>query len=126
MIEQTNELVRSFNSIYKTDILVEVEALVPRVARLPGLDGSAKMSKSLGNALFLSNPADIVIKKVMSMYTDPLHLKVADPGRVRGKSGIYLLDVFDNNPEEVALLKERYRQGGLGDVVLKKRLYNSS
>ncbi len=122
MIEQTNELVRSFNRIYKTDILVEVEALVPHIARLPGLDGSAKMSKSLGNALFLSDPTDVVVKKVMSMYTDPLHLKVADPGRVEGNTVFTYLDVFDKNPEEVALLKEQYTRGGLGDVALKKRL----
>lgn len=122
MIEQTNEIVRSFNRIYKKQVLVEAEAVVPKVARLPGTDGSAKMSKSLGNAIFLSDPTDVVVKKVMSMYTDPLHLKVSDPGRVEGNTVFMYLDVFDKRSEEVELLKEHYRRGGLGDVVLKKRL----
>ncbi|MBA2307556.1 tryptophan--tRNA ligase [Candidatus Dependentiae bacterium] len=122
MIEQTNELVRSFNRIYKTEVLVEAEALVPKVARLPGIDGSEKMSKSLGNALFLSDPTDVVVKKVMSMYTDPLHLKVSDPGHIEGNTVFTYLDVFDPHPEEVTLLKEHYTRGGLGDVVLKRRL----
>ena len=78
MIEQTNEIVRSFNRIYKTDLLVEAQPLVPKFARLPGIDGQAKMSKSLGNAIYLSDPADVVVKKVMSTYTDPNHLKVSD------------------------------------------------
>lgn len=122
MIEQTNEIVRSFNRIYKTDILVEAEPLIPKMARLPGIDGQAKMSKSLGNAIYLSDPADVIAKKVMSMYTDPHHLKISDPGRVEGNTVFAYLDVFDTNEAEVAALKEHYKRGGLGDVTLKKRL----
>lgn len=122
MIEQTNEIVRSFNRIYDTQVLVEVKALVPKFARLPGIDGKAKMSKSLGNAIFLSDSADTVAKKVKSMYTDPEHIHVSDPGKVEGNTVFAYLDVFDKNSEEVELLKEHYKKGGLGDVVLKKRL----
>ncbi len=122
MIEQTNEIVRSFNRIYKTDALIEAQALVPKIARLPGIDGQAKMSKSLGNAIYLSDPADVIAKKVMSMYTDPQHLKVSDPGRVEGNTVFAYLDVFDTNEDEVAALKDHYTRGGLGDVILKKRL----
>lgn len=122
MIEQTNEIVRAFNRIYKTDIFVEAQAMIPKLARLPGTDGQAKMSKSLGNAIYLSDPADVIAKKVMSMYTDPHHLKVSDPGRVEGNTVFAYLDVFDPNEAEVAALKEQYQKGGLGDVTLKKRL----
>ncbi|CDK30535.1 tryptophan--tRNA ligase [Candidatus Babela massiliensis] len=122
MIEQTNEIVRSFNRIYNTQVLVEVKALVPKFARLPGIDGKAKMSKSLGNAIFLSDSADIVAKKVKSMYTDPEHIHVSDPGKVEGNTVFAYLDVFDKNSEEVEMLKEHYKKGGLGDMVLKKRL----
>lgn len=122
MIEQTNELVRSFNRIYNTNVLVEAHALIPPMARLPGIDGQAKMSKSLGNAIYLSDPTDIVAKKVMSMYTDPTHLKVTDPGKVEGNTVFAYLDIFDSRKEEVEALKEHYRKGGLGDVVLKRRL----
>jgi tryptophanyl-tRNA synthetase len=122
MIEQTNEIVRSFNRIYQTDVLVETKAVIPKMARLPGIDGQAKMSKSLGNAIFLSDSADVVAKKVMSMYTDPHHLKVTDPGKVEGNTVFTYLDIFDPHTEEVDALKEHYRKGGLGDVVLKKRL----
>ena len=75
MIEQTNEIVRAFNRIYKTDVLVEAKALIPKIARLPGTDGQAKMGKSLGNAIYLSDPTDVVAKKVMSMFTDPQHIQ---------------------------------------------------
>ena len=122
MIEQTNEIVRSFNRIYKTDVLVEAQAMISKVPRLPGTDGQGKMSKSLGNAIFLSDPADVIAKKVMSMYTDPNHLKVSDPGKVEGNTVFAYLDVFDPREAEVAALKEQYQRGGLGDVVLKKRL----
>ncbi|MBA3954023.1 tryptophan--tRNA ligase [Candidatus Dependentiae bacterium] len=122
MIEQTNEIVRAFNRIYKTDVLVEAQALVPKIARLPGLDGQAKMSKSLGNALYLSDSSDVVAKKVRSMYTDPNHLKVSDPGQVEGNTVFYYLDAFDPRVDEVEELKAQYRRGGLGDSVLKKRL----
>lgn len=122
MIEQTNEIVRSFNRIYKTDVLPEAKALIPKISRLPGTDGSAKMSKSEGNAIFLSDAPDEVKKKVMSMYTDPNHLRVEDPGRVEGNVVFTYLDVFDSDQKEVAALKEQYQRGGLGDVLLKKRL----
>ena len=82
MLEQTNEIVRTFNRLYKTDVLVEAQALIPKIARLPGTDGQAKMSKSMGNALYLSDATDVVAKKVMGMYTDSEHLKVSDPGRI--------------------------------------------
>lgn len=122
MIEQTNEIVRSFNHIYNTNVLVEAKALVSKVARLPGIDGKAKMSKSLGNAIFLSDDTDTISKKVMSMYTDPGHIRVSDPGKVEGNTVFAYLDVFDPNKEEVQSLKEQYQKGGLGDVKLKKRL----
>ena len=122
MIEQTNEIVRSFNRIYKTDVLVEAQALVPKVARLPGTDGQAKMGKSLGNAIYLSDHSDVLAKKVMSMYTDPTHLRVTDPGQVEGNTVFEYLEVFDTRVDEVEELKAHYRKGGLGDVVLKKRL----
>lgn len=122
MIEQTNEIVRAFNRIYKTDVFVEAQALVPKCARLPGLDGKAKMSKSLGNCIYLSDPSDVIAKKVMSMYTDADHLRVSDPGKVEGNAVFMYLDAFDPDKAEVARLKEQYQQGGLGDVVLKKRL----
>jgi len=121
MIEQTVEIVRRFNRLYGS-VLVEPEALVPGVGRLPGTDGAAKMGKSLGNAIFLSDPAEIVAKKVMGMFTDPGHLRVTDPGRVEGNPVFAYLDAFDPDRSAVALLKEQYRAGGLGDVALKRRL----
>lgn len=122
MIEQTNEIVRSFNRIYKTDTLVEVEALIPKHGRLVGIDGQAKMSKSLGNAIFLSDEPDVLAKKVRSMYTDPKHIKVEDPGNVEGNVVFMYLDIFDKDKAEVERLKEHYKRGGLGDTVLKNRL----
>jgi tryptophanyl-tRNA synthetase len=122
MIEQANEIVRTFNRTYKVDVLVEAKALVPKIARLPGTDGKAKMSKSLGNAIYLSDPQDVVIKKVKGMYTDPLHIKVEDPGNVEGNPVFAYLDAFDPCPAEVQELKEHYRRGGLADSVVKKRL----
>lgn len=122
MIEQTNEIVRAFNRIYKTDVLVEAEAVVPKHARLPGIDGKAKMSKTLGNAIYLSDEPDALTKKVMSMYTDADHLRVSDPGKIEGNTVFAYLDAFDPDIAEVTRLKEQYQRGGLGDVVLKKRL----
>jgi tryptophanyl-tRNA synthetase len=121
MIEQTVEIVRRFTRLYGS-VLVEPEALVPDVGRLPGLDGTTKMGKSLGNAIFLSDAADVVARKVMDMFTDPGHLRVTDPGRVEGNPVFAYLDAFDPDAPAVALLKERYRAGGLGDVALKRRL----
>jgi tryptophanyl-tRNA synthetase len=122
MIEQTNEIVRKFNSIYKQDVFPEVQALIPKVARLPGTDGKTKMSKSLGNAIFLSDDADTVNKKVMSMYTDPNHVRVSDPGQVEGNPVFTYLDAFDPDVVKVQELKDHYSRGGLGDVVIKKYL----
>ena len=122
MIEQTNEIVRSFNRIYKTDVLKECKALVAKTSRLPGIDGKAKMSKSLNNAIYLSDSVDVLKKKVMQMYTDPGHIRVEDPGKVEGNMVFTYLDVFDADKAKVAELKDHYQRGGLGDVVLKKYL----
>lgn len=125
MIEQTVEIVRRFNRLYGS-VLVEPEALVPEVGRLPGTDGAAKMGKSLGNAILLSDPADVVARKVMGMFTDPGHLRVTDPGRVEGNPVFAYLDAFDPDTSAVVELKVRYRAGGLGDVALKRRLIGCS
>lgn len=122
MIEQTNEIVRSFNNIYKTHVLVEAKALVPTIGRLPGTDGRAKMGKSLGNSIALSDPQDVIVQKVRSMYTDPDHLHVSDPGKIEGNTVFTYLDAFDPDKEEVERLKEHYQRGGLGDMTVKKRL----
>ena len=122
MIEQTNEIIRSFNRIYKTDVLKETQAVVPDVSRLPGIDGSIKMSKSAGNAIYLKDSPDIIQKKVMSMFTDPNHIHIYEPGKVEGNTVFTYLDVFDPHKEEVEELKAHYRKGGLGDVTIKKRL----
>ena len=122
MIEQTNELVRAFNRTYNTDVLKECKALIPKIARLPGIDGKAKMSKSLGNAIYLSDSPDELAAKVMKMYTDPDHLRVEDPGRIEGNTVFSYLDLFDSNTAEVEELKAHYQRGGLGDVKVKRRL----
>lgn len=122
MIEQTNEIVRTFNRLYNTDILVECEALVPKMSRLPGIDGKKKMSKSLGNAIYLSDSADEVIAKVRQMYTDPDHIRVSDPGKITDNTVFTYLDAFDPDAAKVAELKEHYQRGGLGDSVVKKYL----
>ena len=133
MIEQTVEIVRRFNSVYGA-VLVEPEVLLSQNAaclRLPGTDGKAKMSKSLGNCIYLSDSAEDVRKKVMGMFTDPNHLKVSDPGKVEGNCVFTYLDAFSKPehfakylPEYASLdeLKEHYRRGGLGDVKCKKLL----
>lgn len=121
VLEQTSEIVRKFNSTYG-EILVEPKALLAPVSRLPGLDGKAKMSKSLNNAIFLSDSSDELKKKVMSMYTDPNHIKVSDPGQIEGNMVFAYLDAFDSNKEKVAELKEHYQKGGLGDMTVKKYL----
>lgn len=122
IIEQMNEIVRAFNRIYQTDVLKEAQAHVPHHGRLTGIDGKAKMSKSLGNAIFLSDSADEVAKKVMQMYTDPDHVRVSDPGKIEGNVVFTYLDIFDADKHEVYELKEQYQRGGLGDVTLKRRL----
>jgi tryptophanyl-tRNA synthetase len=122
MIEQTNEIVRSFNRIYNVELFAPVDIVMSKVPRLPGTDGQHKMSKSLGNAIALSDESDVVAKKVMSMYTDPAHIHVNDPGTVENNTVFTYLDIFDPRTQEVAELKEHYKRGGLGDVALKKRL----
>ncbi|HFF4718351.1 TPA: tryptophan--tRNA ligase, partial [Acinetobacter baumannii] len=122
MIEQTNEIVRRVNRQIGQDLLPECKALLSNMARLPGFDGKAKMSKSLGNTIVL-NASDKDIKKaVNAMYTDPNHLRIEDPGQVEGNIVFTYLDAFDPNKEEVEELKEHYRRGGLGDGTVKKRL----
>lgn len=127
MIEQTREIVRSFNHTYHCDVLVEPEGLFPEneaAGRLPGLDGNAKMSKSLGNGIYLSDDMDTVQKKVMSMYTDPNHIRIEDPGQIEGNMVFHYLDVF-GRPEDqadIAAMKEHYQRGGLGDVKTKRYL----
>jgi tryptophanyl-tRNA synthetase len=127
MIEQTNEIVRRFNRTYKNasteqEILVETKALVPELGRLPGIDGKAKMSKSLGNVINLGATADEVTKAVKRVYTDPLHLKIEDPGHVEGNIAFTYLDAFDIDKAAVAELKAHYTRGGLADSIVKKRL----
>lgn len=122
MIEQTNELVRRFNNTVDRPVLVECEALLSPVTRLPGIDGKAKMSKSLGNAIALGATPDEITKAVNSMYTDPNHLRVSDPGQVEGNVVFAFLDAFEPDTQKVDELKSRYRQGGLGDSVVKRVL----
>ena len=123
MIEQTREIVRSFNSTYG-DVLVEPEGMYPEgiEGRMPGIDGKAKMSKSLGNAIYLSDDEETVKKKVMSMYTDPNHIRVEDPGNVENNTVFTYLDAFYKDKEHLEELKDHYRRGGLGDVKLKRLL----
>jgi len=123
MIEQTNEIVRAFNRTYKTDVLVETKALVSEVARLSGLDGKAKMSKSLNNCIYLSDSSEILKKKVFEMYTDPGHASIDDPGKIEGNVVFEYLDAFDADKKKVAELKEQYQRGGLGDVAVKHYLF---
>lgn len=135
MIEQTREIVRKFNSVYG-DTLVEPEILLPDnkvCMRLPGTDGKAKMSKSLGNCIYLADTPEDVKKKVMGMYTDPDHIRIEDPGKIEGNCVFTYLDALStpedfkeflpdyNNLDE---LKEHYQRGGLGDVKVKKFLNN--
>lgn len=122
MIEQTNEIVRSINHTFNTDVLVECKALLSKVTRLPGTDGNAKMGKSLGNCIYLSDDEKTVKEKVMGMYTDPNHLRVEDPGQVEGNPVFTYLDAFDPDRALFEDMKAHYRRGGLGDVKVKKHL----
>jgi tryptophanyl-tRNA synthetase len=133
MLEQAREIVRSFNSTYD-DVLVEPQALLPEnkiCSRLPGTDGKAKMSKSLGNCIYLSDDPEDIRKKIMSMFTDPNHIKIEDPGSLEGNTVFIYLDAFCKDelfaeylPEYQNLqeLKDHYTRGGLGDVKVKKFL----
>jgi tryptophanyl-tRNA synthetase len=122
MIEQTNEIVRRINRQAGRDVLPEARALIPRVGRLPGIDGKAKMGKSQGNALPLSATPDEIRDAVRRMFTDPGHLKASDPGRIEGNVVFTYLDAFDEDGQALGELKARYVRGGLGDSVVKKRL----
>ena len=134
MIEQTKEIVRRFNQLYQREILLEPEILLPKNSsqrRLPGIDGKAKMSKSLGNGIYLSDDENTVKTKIMSMYTDPSHINIADPGHVEGNMVFTYLDAFSKQEDFAEFLpeyqnleemKEHYRKGGLGDVKCKKFL----
>lgn len=135
MLEQCKEIVSKFNSVYG-ETLTEPEIILPSnkaCLRLPGIDGKAKMSKSLGNCIYLSDEADVVKKKIMSMYTDPDHIRVEDPGKIEGNTVFTYLDAF-SRPEHFAEflpeyqnldeLKAHYQRGGLGDVKVKKFLNN--
>lgn len=122
MIEQTNEIARRFNSIYRVNCFKEVKSIVGTIGRLPGIDGKTKMSKSLGNAIFLGDSTDEIRRKVNLMFTDPKHLRIEDPGNVEGNTVFMFLDFFDTNQVELDELKAHYQRGGLGDGFLKKRL----
>ena len=135
MIEQTKEIVHTFNNIYD-EVLVMPHAVLPSnkvCFRLPGTDGKNKMSKSLGNCIYLSDDSDTLKKKVMSMYTDPNHIRVDDPGKIEGNVVFTYLDAFCEDehfekfmPEYKNLeqLKAHYQKGGVGDIKIKKFLYN--
>jgi tryptophanyl-tRNA synthetase len=123
MIEQTNEIVRNFNRLYHTDVLVECRAEIPKFARLPGIDGAAKMSKSLNNAIYLGESEESLKKKIKQMYTDPNHLRVEDPGQVEGNPVFIYLDAFAQDQEKIQALKDHYTKGGLGDSVVKNYLF---
>lgn len=122
MIEQTNELVRRFNMTVGRDVLVECKAHLSTVSRLPGIDGKAKMSKSLGNSIALGASANDIRKAVRMMYTDPNHVRVQDPGQVEGNVVFAFLSAFDDDLLGLQALKDHYKQGGLGDSVVKRRL----
>lgn len=134
MLEQTREIVRSFNHTYNEDSLIEPDIVLPNnkaALRLPGLDGKAKMSKSLGNSIYLSDTPEVLAQKVMGAYTDPNHLRVEDPGEIEGNTVFTYLDVFSTPThftkflpeyENLDALKAHYRRGGLGDVKVKRFL----
>lgn len=124
MMEQAREIVKSFNSIYGK-VLVEPEGIFPPKGqgRLPGLDGNAKMSKSLGNTIYLSDSEDTLHKKVMSIYTDPKHVNIDDPGHIEGNIVFTYLDVFGTDKDKIQDMKDHYKHGGLGDVAIKKYLF---
>ena len=121
MIEQTVDIVRRFNRTYRP-VLVEPKALLSEISRLIEIDGQNKMSKSLGNAIYLSDSTDVVAQKVRSMYTDPAHIHVDQPGKVENNPVFEYLDAFATDKSVVEDLKRRYRAGGLGDVTVKNYL----
>jgi tryptophanyl-tRNA synthetase len=124
MIEQAREIVRRFNRLYGK-VLVEPRAMLGAVSRLPGTDGGAKMSKSLGNCIYLGDSSEVIRKRVMSMFTDPTRIHPTDPGHVEGNPVFTYHDVFNPDKAEVEDLKERYRKGTVGDVEVKQKLYDA-
>lgn len=124
MIEQAREIVRSFNNIYNKKILVDPKAILPEngFGRLPGIDGKTKMSKSLNNSIYLSDEPDVIKNKIMSMYTDPNHINISDPGNVENNTVFTYLDAFCREKDKLEEMKEHYKRGGLGDVKVKKYL----
>lgn len=122
MIEQTNEIVHKMNSLFPSPVLRHCQALLSDTGRLPGIDGSAKMSKSLGNALLLSASEETIHRAVSAMYTDPGHLKISDPGKIEGNVVFTWLDAFHPDKAKVAAMKAHYQEGGLGDRVCKNEL----
>ena len=123
MIEQTNEIVRKFNRIYGDNIMQEAQIHLSNTPRLMGIDGQSKASKSLNNAISLGDSETVLKDKIFAMYTDPNHIHVNDPGNVDGHMVFHYLDAFDPDTDDVQALKDHYRRGGLGDMVLKKRLF---
>ena len=121
VIEQVNEIVDKFNNIYG-ETFRNIKPVLSETPRLIGIDGNAKASKSLGNAIYLSDDIHEIERKVMSMYTDPGHVHAKDPGKVDGNVVFSYLDIFDPDKAEIKKLKQEYRHGGLGDVIIKKRL----
>ena len=124
MIEQTREIVRRFNRLYKK-ILIEPRAMLGKVPRLPGTDGGTKMGKSLGNCINLGDSPEQVRKRVMSMFTDPLRIHATDPGRVEGNPVFTYHNIFNPDKAEVEDLEERYRMGTVGDVEVKEKLFKA-
>lgn len=122
MVEQCNEIVRKFNKTYNCNTLVEAKAILGDVKRLVGIDGKAKASKSLNNAIFLSDSPETIRQKVYDMYTDSNHLKISDPGNVEGNVVFAYLDGFFQDQNELSELKKQYTNGGLGDTILKSIL----
>ncbi|MFO6493875.1 tryptophan--tRNA ligase [Hafnia alvei] len=122
MLEQTNEIVHKMNSLLPEPTLVPCQAMLSAVSRLPGIDGNAKMSKSLGNTLTLGASADDISKAVHAMYTDPNHLRVSDPGQIEGNVVFTYLDAFHPDTAQVSAMKEHYQRGGLGDRQCKQEL----
>lgn len=122
MIEQTNEIVDKFNATYNCDVLVRCEMYDSKISRLPGLDGKAKMSKTLNNAIFLSDDPDTVAKKVKKMYTDPDHVDINAPGKIEGNMVFTYLDIFGTDVAKIEEMKAHYQKGGLGDMACKKYL----
>ena len=122
MLEQTNEIVRRFNSLVGKEVLTECQPILSDTGRLPGIDGKAKMSKSLGNTIELGMSAEEVKQAVFAMYTDPNHLKVSDPGQVEGNTVFAYLDAFHPDKALVAEMKAHYQRGGLGDMRCKQVL----